>query len=477
MPDTLITDLYSAAGTPLEMWAYDFTVDPDADPRTCSYTHFNLSSEQLGRTARYNCWGFTFVPRRYWMTRTSVNTLLAENCSPVADGSIQVGDVIRYQLNNVTTHTGRVWQTDGAGHATLIRSKWGGWAEYIHAPLDVPESYGTQLAYFRQHSPLRGQEGVANRIADLWIRDSPADNGQQGRRAPWWTSPDILVDAFPFDGNPDVNPVYDHPNRIWAVVRNRTNQRVDNVYVRFYWADPSTGLPAASWNLIPSIPGHANPVGPLSINPNASVETGYVEWTPSAAPSHQCLLAIAYVNDDPRDVNNPDPLVYPFDIPFDNNIAQRNVELVELPAGGNGGFAIYVTHPFLQVEQPKETFGSLHAVLTSASRLPLVGIARLAPLPRVTMELEEVRPRALKPLTAAAEIKVGELRDKLALHERVVAGLDIAKVPLVPGKRRLLKVNITAPKEARPHSMYYLHIFQKIGGVITGGYTAMVVVK
>jgi hypothetical protein len=471
MPDTLITGFYSEAGTALEIWSYDPSVTPDPDPATCQYTHFNLSTENLGDTWRYNCWGFTFLPRRYWLTRSAVNTLLQDNCNPVADGSVEVGDVIRYQDGGVTEHTGRVWQTDGAGHATWIRSKWGPSGEYIHIPSDVPEIYGTELAYFRQWAPLRGDPAEINKIADLWIKDSPADNGEQGLRAPWWTSPDILVDAFPFDGAPDLNPYFDHPNRIWAVVRNRTNQHVDNVYVRFYWADPAAGLPPASWNLITSPP--PNPVGPYSIDGDSSIETDYVEWTPSAAPSHQCLLAIAYINDNPQDSNNPDPIVYPFEIPWDNNIAQRNVEVMEMGNGSSGGFSIQVGNPF---PHDKEVVAFVTAVLTFSPRLPLFGFPKdIRPL-KISLNLDKTGASSLKPWDKIKRTKGPFISGDPCQREKAIAGLTLPKFTFLPQKPHRLDVKIDIPKDALKGSVYYLHIFQTIKGAVTGGYTAVVIV-
>jgi len=474
MPDTLITGFFSAAGTPLEIWQRDPGVVPDPDPKTCEYIHFDLSVENLGHTKRYNCWGFTFLPRRYWLSRTAVDTLLQDNCDPVPDGSVQVGDIIRYRdYTNTTQHTGRVWQTDGSGHATWIRSKWGPSGEYIHAPLDVPSIYGTNLAYFRQKAPLRGDAAETNKIAELWIKDSPTDNGEQGVRAPWWTSPDILVDAFPFDGAPDVNPVFDHPNRVWAVVHNRTNQRVDNVYVRFYWADPAAGLAPSSWNPIPSSPGHPNPVGPISINGYSNAETDYVEWTPTASPAHQCLLAIAHINDNPQDSNNPDPIVYPFEIPWDSNIAQRNVHVMPLENGSNGELSINIGNPSLKA---KEVTGSINAVLTFSPSLPLIGFPRdIRPL-MVSISLNKTPGAPLKSWDKIQKIEGRFIPDNLYHGERAIAGLTLRKLTFLPKKPHRLGVKITVPRDALKGSVYYLHIAQTVFGMVTGGYTVVVVV-
>ena len=322
-------EFYTAAGVLLEhVEDYGGSVTHDSDPRTCNYTHFDLSEEQLGRTMRYNCWGFTFLPRRYWINSDiDVDNILRDNCDPVPDGSVRAGDIIRYRDDSgITTHTGRVWETDNAGHATLIRSKWGGWAEYIHPPLGgspepVPASYGDNLAFFRQRAPLLG-------LSDLWLMDSTEDSGEQFSETPYWNSPDILIDTPVYDNVADANVVFGQVNHIWSVVRNRGDQAVSEVYVRYYWADPASGPRPESWNLIPGTPEHPNPAGPFTIGANSSAEAPYVEWNPGAVEAHLCLMAIAYVNDNPRDSSNPDPYVYPFEIRWDNNIAVREASML-----------------------------------------------------------------------------------------------------------------------------------------------------
>lgn len=463
--------VYTAAGVPLNhVMDFNGGVTPDPDPRTCYYTHFDLSSEQLGRTMRYNCWGFTFLPRRYWINSSAdVDNILSDNCIPIADGSVQVGDVIRYRDNSdVTTHTGRVWAVDGAGHATFIRSKWGGWAEYIHPPLGgsppVPSSYGTNLAYFRQVAPLKG-------IADLWIKDSPADDGEQYSGAPFWISPDILVDVPPYDGIPDVNPVFDNTNRVWAVVTNRGDEPIEGVYVRYYWADPSTGLAPANWNLIPGTAGHPNPAGPFSIPGGASVEAPYVEWVPSVSPAHQCLLAISYINDDPQDSDNPDPIVYPFDIPWDNNIAQRNVHVIQLKSGNKAEISLGVGIPF---EETKILKGKIKATLTHSHRLPLLGVAgKVTPI-KVTLTLNKKRKFTLKPLGKDTKIQRDFKLQAPCRWERPLAGVDLPVMLFRQKQAQQLNVKIKAPTNAKKGSIYYLHIFQHVSGRVAGGYTAVV---
>jgi hypothetical protein len=464
----------TAADRPIDIGHYPYPDPPPqpAPPGTilCIYTHLDLAEEELNCSSRYNCWGFTFIPRRYKIsTGSDVDKVLEDNCSPVADGSLQPGDVIRYRKNGATTHTGRVWEVDAMGHATVIRSKWGALGEYLHPPLvaSLPSSYGTDLAYFRQHSPLKG-------VADLWIADSPTDDGEQFSHQPWWTSPDIMVDVPPYDGSGDLNPQFAAVNRIWARIRNRANTNADNVHVKYYWADPSAGLGPADWHPIPSTPGHPNPIGPLSIPPFGNIDAPYVEWTPSAAPAHQCLLAIAYINDNPADSDNPDPLVYTFDIPWENNIAQRNVDIIQANSGSHHSVSIGLKNPFPRIER---YVADVRVIMTHTRHLPVLGPERSIGMPALRCRTSNEKAVVIKKVeTKYLPLMRGRVRFPfMSLQETLIATGVIREMQL--RKPQNLTVDITVPRNARPGSIYYVHVVQESGNQIRGGYTIAVVVN
>ena len=275
-----ITGIKTASGYELQnVMDNGGVVSPTTDPGVCSYKHFDQTDEQLGYTSRYNCWGFTFLPRRYWINSPhDVDMILQDNCAPVSPGSLRPGDVVRYRDDNgVTTHTGRVWEVDSSGNCAKVRSKWGGLAEYIHIPLDsrITPYYGTNLAYFRQNFQLTG-------IGDLWIKDAYNDDGEQYSYS-LWASPDILVDAPPY-GSVDTNPVFNQVNRVYAQVHNRSDKDIANVRVRYYWADPHVGFAPSNWQLIPSTTNHPNPTSTFTVQGNSSAQAPYVNWTPQPVP-------------------------------------------------------------------------------------------------------------------------------------------------------------------------------------------------
>ncbi len=497
----LVPGIKTAAGNNLNAIYrnHGSSVSPTGDSRITYYRHFDLSEEELGSTQRYNCWGFTFLPRRFWIgTPTDVDRILTDNCTPVSSGSLRRGDVIRYRDGtNTTTHTGRVWTVDGSGQCTKVRSKWGSMGEYVHDPLDVPSIYGTNLAYFRQHSPLLG-------VGDLFIHDSSSDTGEQA--CPMlWASPDILVDAPPYD-SADVNPVFGVANRVWTRVHNRSDQPIVGARVRYYWNDPHVGFSPGSWQLIPSTPGHPNPTDPFDVPANGQTDAPYVSWTPQPVPgvpdpAHQCLLAVAYINDDPRDTYNRDPLVYPFDISWENNLAARNVHVLTMLAGTSKTLTLFMGLPdhMAQLEEVDlhvelehvEAFGGLGAHLIATApglrvavgeREPLVVLDGPRPidlhhapgLERVSARrvLEE-RLRGLRPAWSE-EPRLA--RAVLPGHRLLATGL-VERVALRPAERVPVKVTIEAPREARGGSSFLVRLTQTDQGELTGAYTFAVHVK
>jgi hypothetical protein len=468
-----VAGIRTAAGVELwnvENWDGGVTneTDPSLIPLVQCYTHFDLSTEQLGHTMRYNCWGFTFLPRRYWINSDScVDQIIKDNCTQVFPPNIKPGDVIRYRDSfNITTHTGRVWAVDGSGNCTLVRSKWGGMGEYVHIPLHLYITpYGTNLAYFHQHSPLKGI------IGDLWLKDSGSDAGGQYSGSPWWTSPDIIVDAPPY-GLVDVNPKFGVVNYVGAVVHNRSEAAIANARVRYYWANPYAGFAPSNWKLIPGTAGHLNPTNTFTVPGYSSVTAPYVEWVPMPVPgvpnpAHQCLLAVVYVNDDPRDSNNPEPIVYPFDIPWDNNITLRNVTVVYLKKGSPTKLQLHTGVPF---DKTDKLTADIRVSLNYVPRLTIFGIPDKIVPPQVKVSISGQRPASL---VAVRELKKSAIA---GITEKAVSLREIKRVPLEAKKPVLVELEITAPSTAQSGSNFYLNIEQVVGGQVTGGYTVVITI-
>jgi hypothetical protein len=247
-----------------------------------------------------------------------------------------------------------------------------------------------------------------------------------------------MVDVPPYDGSGNPNPQFAVVNRIWARIRNRANTNAGNVLVKYYWADPSAGLGPTDWHSIPATPGHPNPVGPFSVPAFGSVDAPYVEWTPSAAPAHQCLLAIAYINDNPADSDNPDPLVYTFDIPWENNIAQRNVHIIQANNGSHHNLCIQLKNPFPSIKRYNT---DIRVIMTYALHLPILGAEKAIRMPELscriskgkTVEIKEVEKKDLPLIRGRVKFPI------MSLQETLIADGVLREIQLVRGRDKWLK--------------------------------------
>lgn len=139
----------------------------------------------------------------------------------------------------------------------------------------------------------------------------------------WWDSADIwVVPGSDPNGAPGA-PVAGISNYLWARVRNTGNSSANGVRIDFYWADPS-GLIAT---------GFATQIGSAfaDLAPGATQEAlCLVPWFPVIVNGgHECLLAVAHGAGDINPLPDPLPNGYAFQPPQHEQIAQRNVTVVQ----------------------------------------------------------------------------------------------------------------------------------------------------
>lgn len=397
------------------------------------YTKLGLSQVELLPTKEYNCWGFTFDPRRCVIeSGTDVQNILNDNANSVPDGSVECGDVICYRNNGIITHTGRVWAVDNQGHATSIRSKWGQLGEYLHPPLTVPSSYGTDITYWKMHTHLQGR-------AVLFVKDSNPDTSFQYSPVPFWVSPDIWVDSD-LDGNPDPSPIANQVNHVYARVRNKGTVTISNTEIRFYWADPSGGIPPSAWNLIGS-------VTIPTIAANTDVVAGPVSWIPQAAPEHQCLLVIANGGDSVTADVEPDPIVYSFNVRWENCIGMRNVFVITL-------YKESTTSVDFTITNPTHELGVVDVVIQEVRE--------------IEGPEQKIVPGEYIDIQLIQDTQFEQYKSKgILVHQ-------FGGIELKSEESRKLTFKITVPPDAKPGTEYTFHAIQKLNGEVTGGVTYVV---
>jgi len=188
---------------------------------------------------------------------------------------------------------------------------------------------------------------------DVWIKDGPVDNGCVPNTYPdGWTSPDIWVRPAD-DHGPDENlgPEHGQANWVYVRVRNRGRLPATGVKVQLYWADAATYIEwPDEWRTtgikVNGAPGNTRAIASIPAGGEAVTEA--FEWWPPDPESsedmgfpgfhgHFCLLVR---------VECPDDLVtHEGDVPGDNNIAARNLLVVDLLPNMTYTFRIKVGAP------------------------------------------------------------------------------------------------------------------------------------
>jgi len=161
---------------------------------------------------------------------------------------------------------------------------------------------------------------------DVWLKDSPEDDGSvpsSNNNTAWWTSTDIIVRNQWDDEMEHQNPIADQENYIYVYVRNQGIEDAEDVVVNVYYADAN--------QLSPRWPDSFSFIDSVLVDVPAGGElwTEAIPWVPPVS-GHLCL----YV----RLESEQDPIQREGNVPGDNNIAQRNIHVIDLqPSGGSTG--------------------------------------------------------------------------------------------------------------------------------------------
>jgi PKD repeat protein len=171
---------------------------------------------------------------------------------------------------------------------------------------------------------------------DIYVKDNLVDDGSVPTSPPWYIGPDVWVRNSMDSGTTHQNPIPGITNYVYVRVRNRMTSTVTNITVPVYWANAALGT---SW------PGSWSYIGSFNV---ASLAGGaqvvkVIPWNTPYTTGHFCLRVRADAPDDPVG-SGPDtvaPVNWP---PNNNNIAQKNVNVVDYPTVRHCGFYSSTVH-------------------------------------------------------------------------------------------------------------------------------------
>lgn len=298
----------------------------------------------------------------------------------------------------------------------------GGIGDFVHTACLEP---GEEVDIFiRDHHYWIDPELLLRRPPD----DGSVPSNLHGE--PMSISPYILVDSN-LDGIPDANPEFGQENYIYANVCNINAPTAGPIDAAFYWADPTVGLSwPDDWNLIGT--GTISSLLPGNCTTTPHYASDHVSWWPPdpTVNSHYCLLAILSAPGDPA-IPISGSIVN--EVANDNNIAWRNVTVLNAYAGFAYNFEVYVANPF---EIPRELE---------------FGIAGVPKYWRVKARVEGVK----------TPIIIGK-------GERQRRSIPIF---LKARERKKATINIIIPDNAKPGTHAFITAVSKLEGKVIGEYT------
>lgn len=162
--------------------------------------------------------------------------------------------------------------------------------------------------------------------------DVYVDDGRDGEyeyQRNFWNTTDMWNRTSPDGGTDHQTPVVGTSNYMYVRVKNRGTGTAENTAVSAYHCKPATGLVwPDDWQTMTTAELSAG-----SLSSGGETVVGPFEWTPETV-GHECLLVSVSADGDPSNADTVNGSIPHWRlVPFDNNIAQRNVA----PVAGGGG--------------------------------------------------------------------------------------------------------------------------------------------
>jgi len=283
--------------------------------------------------------------------------------------------------------------------------------------------------------------------ADLFISDGPGDVGHNSYD---YCSTDIWVTQDPTETEHQ-DAVSGMDNLVHVAVHNRGTTPIANVSLKVYWADVST---ATSW------PGDFHQIGATHLFPSLATGATHTHtWTWYVDPSiglghHFCLVGLA---DSPDDPSTGGPPGVRYVAPYDNNIGQINITIVEDTGHDLVMFPFALKNNTKQAETVDlivEWVGDPWG--TAMLQLPkdLLGLVRAGTIKTSNLKLVEVRGQELPALQIAS-----------------AAPARLFNIPLKPQEKRIVSVMMRA-RTWKAGQRHELRLREEVKGKVVGALTA-----
>jgi len=283
---------------------------------------------------------------------------------------------------------------------------------------------------------------VKPQLHDTYCKDHLTDDGSVPSNPygeAWWDSPDIWVRNQQDGVERHQNPKGCQTNYVYVKVRNRGNATMTGIEIDLYWAAGAAAIPwPGGWTYI----GTATIA---SLSPG-QIRTASVPWHPTRS-GHYCFLARIHAAQD--------PVTHEGLVPFDNNLCQKNVQVID-PEQGRLDNEIIIRNP---------RSGPAHTDLVFVSRSFPVGGDAVVEFLDVGL-FDEWQ-------NAGGDLEGGEVitgTTSVRLHVTGAGATGaitatIGRVPLGASQETSITLKLDVPPESEPE----VGVRQRIGGEDVGG--------
>ena len=302
------------------------------------------------------------------------------------------------------------------------------------------ESYGTiPYAYIEDHCYAAL---AADRFteADVYIRDNEDDDGKVPREGSHWNSPDIWVRNAADGRDVHQNPIPDQPNYLYLRLHNRGQAVAYNVKAHVYTCALSPSIWPRNWQLLRTADVPAVQPGTVVIGP--------LEWQPEGTML-SCYLV--------RLESDDDPIQHDWSVYWDNNIAQKNLAVMDL-APGEVGYLRFIMHGI---------WGKLSRLTLEIDRVGLPASAEL--------ELATATRRFASDFEAeGVSMERGTQRSLAHITAPTVTLRDLE---VRSSERGQVTVKVSLRKDAVVGEQYEVVFTQRLGPLVVGRLSCLINVK
>jgi hypothetical protein len=276
--------------------------------------------------------------------------------------------------------------------------------------------------------------------ADVYIRDNESDDGKVPSKGSFWNSPDIWVRNSPDALPAHQNPIPGRSNYLYLQLHNRGPAAAYNVRAHVYTCPLSPSIWPRNWSLLQTLKVPALRPGTVLIGP--------LRWQPKNS-----LLSCYLV----RLESDNDPIQHDWSVQWDNNIAQKNLAVMDLAPGEEGELRFI-----------------MHGVWGKLTRLSL-DVERVNLPAGTELQVHTASRRFEKGFEADGVIV--ERSGMRSVAHIVSSQVSLEDLEVRSSEEARVTAKIILSRDAKPGERYEVVFVQRLGPLVVGKLTCLIHVQ